>query len=101
MITLADEQRQSTGRLGGSRTEIYSVTEEPTMRVTSTDPISGNDVVDLDNAPYVIEGNGDDALKIYFESEENKASYLEIESKTPQQVLIDTYNTTTGTAREM
>ncbi len=71
------------------------------MRVTSTDPISGNDVVDVDNAPYVIEGNGDDALKIYFESEENKASYLEIESKTPQQVLIDTYNTTTGTAREM
>ena len=71
------------------------------MRVTSTDPISGNDVVDLDNAPYVIEGNGDDALKIYFESEENKASYLEIESKTPQQVLIDKYNTTKGTAREM
>ena len=27
------------------------------MRVTSTDPISGNDVVDLDNPPYVIEGN--------------------------------------------
>ena len=71
------------------------------MRVTSTDPISGNDVVDLDNAPYVIEGNGDDALKIYFESEENKARYLEIESKTPQQVLINKYNTTTGTAREM
>ncbi len=71
------------------------------MRVTSTDPISGNDVVDLENAPYVIEGNGDDGLKIYFESEENKASYLEIESKTPQQVLIDKYNTTTGTAREM
>ena len=71
------------------------------MRITNTDPISGNDVVDLDSAPYVIEGNGDDALKIYFESEENKASYLEIESKTPQQVLIDTYNTTKGTAREM
>ena len=71
------------------------------MRVTSTDPISGSDVIDLDNAPYVIEGNGDDALKVYFESDESKASYLEIESKTPQQVLIDTYNTTTGTAREM
>ncbi len=71
------------------------------MRVTSTDPISGNDVVDLDNAPYVVEGTGDDALKIYFESEENKASYLEIEPKTPEQVLIDTYNTTKGTAREM
>ena len=71
------------------------------MRITKTDPITGNDVVDVDNAPYVIEGSGDDALKIYFESEENKASYLEIESKTPKQVLIDIYNKTTGTAREM
>ncbi len=71
------------------------------MRVTVTDPISGNDVKDVDNAPYFIEGKGDDALKIYFESEENKANYLEVESKTPQQVLIDAYNRTKGTAREM
>lgn len=37
--------------------------------ITSTlDPISMNEVTDLDNAPYVIEGEGDNALKIYFES---------------------------------
>ena len=29
------------------------------MRVTNTDPIFGNDVVDLDYAPYVVEGSGD------------------------------------------
>ena len=71
------------------------------MRVTTTDPISGNDVTDIDNAPYVIEGSGEDALKIYFESQENKSSYLEIESKTPKKVLLDVYNKTTGIAREM
>jgi len=71
------------------------------IRVTTTDPISGNEVLEIENAPFVIEGSGDDALKIYFELEENKASYTEIESKTPQKVLLDIYNKTKGTAREM
>jgi hypothetical protein len=39
--------------------------------ITSTlDPITLNDVTDLEDSPYVIEGN--DLLKIYFESEENR-----------------------------
>ena len=47
--------------------------------ITSTiDPISMNDVTDLENAPYVIEGEGDNALKVYFESEENRREYLDI-----------------------
>lgn len=47
--------------------------------ITSTlDPISMNDVTDTDSAPYVIEGEGDNALKIYFETEENKQEYLNI-----------------------
>ncbi len=71
------------------------------MRITTVDPISGNDVTDAETAPFVIEGSGPDALKIHFESKENRASYLEIESKTPQQVLINIYNRTTGVAREM
>ncbi len=50
------------------------------MRVMMTDSISGNDVTGVDNAPYVIDGEGQDAIKIYFESPKNKASYLEIES---------------------
>lgn len=71
------------------------------MRVTTTDPISGNDVADLDNKPFIIEGEGESALKIYFESLANKASYAEIETKTPQAVLLDVYGRTTDTAREM
>ncbi|TNF98451.1 MAG: hypothetical protein EP297_07960 [Gammaproteobacteria bacterium] len=48
------------------------------MRISTLDPITLNDVADTGNAPYVIEGQGDGAIKIYFESEENKLSYLEI-----------------------
>ena len=47
------------------------------MITTTLDPITLNDVTDIDNAPYVIEGEGDGALKIYFESEENKQEYLD------------------------
>jgi len=48
------------------------------MITTTVDPISMNDVTDLENAPYVIEGEGDNTLRIYFESEENKQEYLDI-----------------------
>ena len=46
------------------------------MITTTLDPITLNDVTDLENAPYVIEGEGDGALRIYFETEENKQEYL-------------------------
>ena len=71
------------------------------MIITTTDPIFGNDVTDTENTPFVVEGSGNQALQIYFESEANKAIYLEIETKTPQGVLLDAYNQTTGSAREM
>lgn len=53
------------------------------MRVSTTDPITLQDVRDLDKAPYIIEGSGDNALKIYFESEENKKAYLGIDVEHP------------------
>jgi hypothetical protein len=46
------------------------------MITTTLDPISLNDVKDPENAPYVIEGEGQNSLKIYFESEQNKQEYL-------------------------
>ena len=46
------------------------------MITTTLDPITLNDVTDIENAPYVIEGEGDGALRIYFEFEENKQEYL-------------------------
>lgn len=50
------------------------------MRVYTLDPMTLNDVTDLENAPFVIEGEGDNVVKIYFESEENRNGYLEMES---------------------
>jgi len=55
------------------------------MRVSTTDPISMNDVKDVANAPFVVEGTGDGTLKIYFESEENRQSYLDIEVEHPSR----------------
>ncbi len=50
------------------------------MRINTLDPMSLNDVINLDNAPFVIEGEGDKAMKIYFESTQNRDEYLEMES---------------------
>lgn len=61
------------------------------MRISTLDPISMNDVTDADNAPYVIEGEGPDALKIYFENEANKAEYLEIPLHTANPTLSAAY----------
>ncbi len=47
------------------------------MITTTLDPISLNDVTDIESAPYLIEGEGKNALKIYFESEENRQAYLD------------------------
>lgn len=45
------------------------------MRICTLDPITLNDVTDLENAPFVMDGD----LKIYFQSEENRQEYLGIE----------------------
>jgi hypothetical protein len=49
------------------------------MRICLTDPISGKDVRNITLAPFLIEGRGDGAIKIYFESERNKAEYQGLE----------------------
>lgn len=53
------------------------------MRISTTDPISLRDVSNPAGHPFVIEGTGDNALKIYFENEENKKAYLEIQTEHP------------------
>ena len=50
------------------------------MNFHTLDPITLNDVTDLESAPFVIEGEGQGAIKIYFESEENKNEYLDIDT---------------------
>lgn len=53
------------------------------MRIETTDPISGVTIKNPEGHPYVIEGQGEGALKIYFENEENKKVYLDIETEHP------------------
>jgi len=42
-----------------------------------------NDVPDPTHHPFVVEGEGDNALKIYFESEETKQAYMDLEVEHP------------------
>jgi len=50
------------------------------MITVTRDPISLNDVKDLASAPFVIEGQADKSMKIYFESEANREEYLNVET---------------------
>jgi len=50
------------------------------MITVTRDPITLNDVQDLVNAPFVVEGQDDKAVKIYFESESNRDEYLGMET---------------------
>ena len=71
------------------------------MRVQTTDPINGKDVTDIEHAPFVVEGSGEDALKIYFESAENRQAYLDTDFMELGGHNVAMYNQTTNTAREM
>ncbi len=53
------------------------------MRTSTTDPITLHDVPDPTHHPFVVEGEGDNALKIYFESEETRQAYMELEVEHP------------------
>jgi len=43
---------------------------------TTTDPISQRDVPNPEQHPCVFEGEGDNGIEIYFETEENRQAYL-------------------------
>jgi hypothetical protein len=47
------------------------------MIAFTRDPITLNDVVNLADAPFVVEGQGAGRVKIYFESEANRREYME------------------------
>jgi hypothetical protein len=46
---------------------------------TTLDPISLREVPDPENHPCLYEGDGENGLEIYFESEENRRMYMEME----------------------
>jgi len=47
------------------------------MIVTTIDPVTGNKVTDLEQHPFIIEGHGVAAMKIYFESEATRQAYVD------------------------
>ena len=58
------------------------------MHIRSTlDPISLRDVPDPENHPCLYEGDGENGLEIYFENEENKKIYMDMELE-DKKVLI-------------
>jgi len=71
------------------------------MLTQTTDPITGRDVTDPEHAPFVVEGQGDRALKIFFESEDSKREYLAIEPRRLEPWLAQAYAGTTDKSMEM
>jgi hypothetical protein len=53
--------------------------------------MTGNDVKDLASAPFAIEGDGENALKIYFESETSCQEYLQITPRVPTPNSVKLY----------
>lgn len=71
------------------------------MRIQTTDPINGKDVTVTERTPFVVEGSGEDALKIYFNSDENRRVYLDVETEALGGHSVEVFNQTTATGREM
>ncbi len=65
-------------------------------REERTDPISGRTIADTDGHPWIQEGDPDDGLTVYFESEENMRTYAEIPTQHPEQGLRKTLSNDTG-----
>ena len=61
------------------------------MRVTTRDPMTGNDVSELKDAPCITEGHGENALIIYFESEQSRQEYLKIMPRVPATCSLRLY----------
>lgn len=55
------------------------------MIISTTDPVTLHEISNPDRHPYVIEGYGVNALKIYFESEESRGIYLKPKLPTVNQ----------------
>ena len=50
-------------------------------QISTTDPITGRDIPDLEGRPFVVEGSHYNDVTIYFENEASKRAYLDIPLK--------------------
>lgn len=64
------------------------------QRVETTDPITGRDIRDIRGKPFVVQQSGEDALTIYFESEESKREFLDIRVEHPIEHALNLDNPT-------
>ena len=60
------------------------------MEILTIDPMTGNEVTTLNDALSIIEGVGEDAIKIYFESEESLKEFIEFR-KDDEPAKADSY----------
>ena len=60
------------------------------MEILTIDPMTGNEVTTLNDNLSIIDGTGDDAIKIYFESERTLNEFIEFR-KDDEPVQADSY----------
>jgi hypothetical protein len=61
---------------------------EGNVIITTTDPITGETILNPEFKPFVVEGEGHLAIKIYFESEETRRAYLDNTVEDPHHRFV-------------
>jgi hypothetical protein len=63
--------------------------------ISTTDPINGFNITDLQNRPHIVEGDSTNDLTIYFQSEASLRTYREIPVEQPERDLSRTLSNPT------
>ncbi|MEJ2326527.1 MAG: hypothetical protein P8Y25_06745 [Chromatiaceae bacterium] len=58
--------------------------------ISTTDPINGFNITDLQNRPHIVEGDSTNDLTIYFHTEASLQTYREIPVEQPERDLSRT-----------
>jgi hypothetical protein len=66
------------------------------QREERTDPITGHTLTHTAGKPWVQEGDPDEGLRIYFDSEESRRSYEAIPTEHPERDLSRTMSNDSG-----
>jgi len=63
--------------------------------ISTTDPISGVNITDLSNRPFIVEGDKAIDLTVYFESDATRQAYLDIPVELPERKFPNTLSNST------
>jgi hypothetical protein len=63
--------------------------------ISTTDPINGFNITDLQNRPHIVEGDSTNDLTIYFQTEASLQTYREIPVEQPERDLSRTLSNPT------